>query len=208
MYTVTLSTAEFEADKFIRYINYDGIKRLKNIKPLEILLEKDKNGQEILERKILIQDILKNKQIADNIIANQKEKQAYDNAARFKLEQAYQCETFEEICQAINLGFVVNIGILVGSNFAKVDSEGIAPLPAGGGGGHSMLACGIKQHSKHGWLVKLQNSWGSSFGQGGYCYVRKEHFTSRSKLDCFAFQGVIEDPLDKDPADDVPVVKL
>jgi len=81
MYTVTLSTAEFEADKFIRYINYDGIKRLKNIKPLEILLEKDKNGQEILERKILIQDILKNKQIADNIIADQKEKKAYDNAA-------------------------------------------------------------------------------------------------------------------------------
>ena len=135
-------------------------------------------------------------------------KAAYDNAARFKLGYAYQCNTFEEVCQAISLGFVVNIGILVGSNFTKVDSEGIAPLPNGGGGGHSMLACGIKQHSKYGWLVKLQNSWGSSFGLGGYCYVRKEHFTSRSKLDCFAFQGVIEDHLDQDKTDDVPVVKV
>jgi C1A family cysteine protease len=134
-------------------------------------------------------------------------KAAYDNAARFKLDKAYRCTTFDEVCQALNLGFVVNIGILVGSNFARVDSEGIAPLPNGGGGGHSMLACGLKKHSKYGWLIKLQNSWGSNFGQGGYCYTRKEHYDCYRKLDCFAFQGVIEDPLDKDKTDDVPVVK-
>jgi len=134
-------------------------------------------------------------------------KSACDNAARFKLDKAYRCTTFDEVCQALNLGFVVNIGILVGSNFTRVDSEGIAPLPNGGGGGHSMLACGLKRHNKYGWLIKLQNSWGSSFGQGGYCYTRKEHYECYSKLDCFAFQGVTEDPKDTDKTDDVPVVK-
>lgn len=135
-------------------------------------------------------------------------KSAYENAARFKLEKGYRCTTFEEVCSALSIGFVVNIGILVGSNFSKVDSEGIAPLPNGGGGGHSMLACGLKKHSKYGWLVKLQNSWGTNFGMNGYCYVRKEHFAYYSRLDCFAFQGVIDDPKDPNAQDDVPTVKV
>lgn len=135
-------------------------------------------------------------------------KSAYDNALRYKLDKAYRCTTFEEVCSALNLGFVVNIGIMVGSNFTRVDSEGMAPLPNGGGGGHSMLACGLKYHNKWGWTVKLQNSWGANFGQNGYCYVRKEHFTYYSRLDCFAFQGVIDDPKDPVPQDDVPIVKV
>jgi hypothetical protein len=81
MYTVALSTAEFDPDKFIRYLNYDEIKRLKNLKPIDIILQKDKNGEEIPERKLLIEDILKNKPIADDIIASQKGKYAYVNAA-------------------------------------------------------------------------------------------------------------------------------
>lgn len=141
------------------------------------------------------------------VYKNQLTKSAYDNAARFKLEKAYRCTTFDQVCQALNLGFVVNIGILVGNNFTKTDSEGIAPLPNGGGGGHSMLACGLKKHSKYGWLVKLQNSWGENFGLKGYCFVRKEHFDYYSRLDCFAFQGVIEDPKDPIVQDNVPVVK-
>lgn len=133
-------------------------------------------------------------------------KAAYENAARFKLDQAYKCTSFDQICQALNLGFVVNIGILVGSNFTSVDSEGIAPLSKGGGGGHSMLACGLKYHNKYGWLVKVQNSWGVNFGVNGYCYLRKEAFGGRD-LDCFAFQGVLDDPKDPNTEDDVPVVK-
>ena len=133
-------------------------------------------------------------------------KTAYDNAARFKLDQAYRCTSFDQICQAINLGFVVNIGIYVGNNFANVDSEGIAPLLRTSVGGHSMLACGLKYHSKYGWLVKVQNSWGVNFGINGYCYLRKEAFGGRD-LDCFAFQGVLDDPKDPNTADDVPVVK-
>lgn len=137
---------------------------------------------------------------------NSLNKSAYENALRFKLDKAYKCTSFDQICQAINLGFVVNIGIYVGDNFVNVDSEGIAPLPRGGGGGHSMLACGIKHHAKYGWLVKVQNSWGSNFGNNGYCYLRKEAFNGRD-LDCFAFQGVLDDPKDTNTADDVPVVK-
>lgn len=133
-------------------------------------------------------------------------KEAYDNAARFKLDQAYRCTSFDQICQALNLGFVVNIGINVGDNFTSVDSEGIAPLARGVLGGHSMLACGLKNHPKYGWLIKVQNSWGSNFGIKGYCYLRKEAFGGRA-LDCFAFQGVLDDPKDPNKADDVPVVK-
>jgi hypothetical protein len=86
--------------------------------------------------------------------------QAFDDAKRFKLTEAYKCDTFEEICAAITLGFVCPLGIMVGDNFPNLDSQGVAPLPAGGGGGHCILGMGIKKSSRYGWLIKVQNSWG------------------------------------------------
>jgi hypothetical protein len=86
--------------------------------------------------------------------------QAFENAKRFRLENAFRCPTFNDICSAISLGFICPLGILVGSNFPNVDSEGIAPLPRGGGGGHAILGLGLKKSQRYGWLIKIQNSWG------------------------------------------------
>ena len=127
---------------------------------------------------------------------NQFPQKAFDNAKRFKLSQAYQCPNFETICAAISVGFPVSLGIFVGNNFSNVDANGVCPLPSGqGGGGHCILGCGIKKSAQYGWLIKIMNSWGPRFGNKGYAYIHKGHF-SRMQPDAFAFQSVIDDPQD------------
>jgi hypothetical protein len=135
---------------------------------------------------------------------NQFPQTAYENAKRFKLAQAYRCPDFNSICSAITLGFVTPLGIWVGDNFSQVDSQGVAPVPAGGGGGHCILGVGLKKSARYGWMIKIQNSWGKRFGVNGYAYIHKGHF-QRMQPDAFAIQSVIDDPQDNTPADEVPV---
>ena len=135
---------------------------------------------------------------------NQFPPSAFTSAKRFRLLKAFRCDTFEEICSAISLGFFCPLGIYVGDNFPRVDSDGVAPLPGGGGGGHCILGVGLKKISRYGWCIKIQNSWGKRFGHGGYCYIHKGHF-SRMRPDAFAIQSVSDDPLDGTPQDEVPV---
>jgi hypothetical protein len=136
---------------------------------------------------------------------NQFPQKAFDNAKRFRLVMAYQCPTFESICSAISLGFVCPLGIYVGNNFAQVDANGVCPLPMGGGGGHCILGVGLKKSATYGWLIKIQNSWGTRFGMNGYAYIHKGHF-QRMRPDAFAIQTVTDDPQDSTPTDEVPVV--
>ncbi len=116
---------------------------------------------------------------------NQFPQTAYSAAERFKLVKAYKCANFDEVCQAINLGFCCPLGIMVGNNFPQLDQEGVAPLPNGGGGGHCILGVGLKLSQRYGWLVKILNSWGSRFGQNGFCYLRREAF-QYMQTDAFA----------------------
>lgn len=127
-------------------------------------------------------------------------------AMRFRLSMAFKCGSFDEICQAINLGFATPLGIMVGDNFSMVDSNGVCPLRTSGGGGHCILGVGLKKHPTYGWLIKIQNSWGQRFGVNGYGYLRREHFNQMAP-DAFAIQAAFDDPQDANPDDDVPVVK-
>ena len=137
---------------------------------------------------------------------NQFPQKAFYNAKRFRLEQAYKCDSFEEICSAISLGFVCPLGIYVDQNFSRVGSDGVAPVPSGaGGGGHCILGLGLKKSSRYGWLIKIQNSWGANFGMEGFAYIHNGHF-QKMNPDAFAIQSVIDDPQNSTPAVDVPVV--
>jgi len=53
----------------------------------------------------------------------------------------------------------------------NVTSNGIIPLPSSGIlGGHAMKCIGIKNINSR-WHLILQNSWGTSWGQDGLCYI-------------------------------------
>ncbi len=131
--------------------------------------------------------------------------EAFAQAKRFRLSLAYKCGSFDEICQAINLGFCCPLGIMVGDDFSNVDNDGVCPLRTRGGGGHCILGVGLKRHQRYGWLIKIQNSWGTRFGINGHAYLRREHF-SQMAPDAFAIQAAFDDPQDTNTEDDVPVV--
>jgi len=128
---------------------------------------------------------------AGAMFQNQFPPQAFENAKKYKLVQAYHCSTFEEICSAISLGFFCPLGIFVGDNFSQLDNEGVAPLPNRGGGGHCILGVGLKKSSRYGWIIKIQNSWGANWGMKGYGYLQKDHFRSMNP-DAFAIQSIVD----------------
>lgn len=135
---------------------------------------------------------------------NQFPQDAMTQALRFRLSLAFKCGSYDEICQAINLGFSCPLGIMVGDNFSNVDSDGVAPLRTSGGGGHCILGVGLKKNPRYGWTIKIQNSWGTRFGINGYAFLRKEHFNQMAP-DAFAIQAAFDDP-QSNGEDTVPVV--
>ncbi len=122
---------------------------------------------------------------------------AYVSAARYKVVEAYKCSSFGDILSAISLGFPVVLGIIIGQNFAKVDAEYVCPQTTVMAGGHAMCGVGTKFSKKRNeWLVRILNSWSTSFGDRGYAYLTKDHF--KKYVDAFAIQSlrsnVTEDP--------------
>lgn len=125
-------------------------------------------------------------------------------ASAWKISKAFHCNNFAAIASAITTGFPVPLGIMVGQNFGDLDSEGVSPLPNGGGGGHCILGVGLKK-LRRGWVIKIHNSWGLSWGRGGCSYITNSHFRYMQP-DAFAIQVVTDDPNDNTPEDEVPPV--
>lgn len=122
-------------------------------------------------------------------------------ASKYQAEEIYAAESFEDLGSGMMMDFIPVIGILVGSNFGQLDKNGVAPLPAGGGGGHCLTNCGMVFNTDlKEWVFDTQNSWGTTFGRNGFCYLRQGHYeNSRMPLDAFLIKAV-----KTSPGDDVP----
>ena len=112
----------------------------------------------------------------NQIFKNQYPQSAFDTAKNYKAVEALTCNTFEEICEAVNSGFPTAFGIQVGQNFSRLSSEGVCPPPNMTVGGHALCGIGLKKSSTGDWLLKFQNSWGASWGLRGYAYLSRGSF--------------------------------
>lgn len=138
----------------------------------------------------------------DQIFTRQIPRTATQEAANYKLQEAYVLRTFDDFGTALTLGYTAAIGIMIGENFARLDANGIAPLPVTTIGGHAMGVVGLAKINGQ-WVLLLQNSWGSTFGfGGGFCYITESHTTQM--LDGFAVIVPKESPASGD--DEPPVV--
>lgn len=117
---------------------------------------------------------------------------AYKVASKYKIAKAYHVSTWETLVSEIIRGRNVVHGIMVGANYADLDSNGIAPLPRGGGGGHCQMSYAVR-HINGAWVVDTRNSWGKSFGRNGNCYLTEQHFGRRGSLDAFSVEFVNPD---------------
>lgn len=115
-------------------------------------------------------------------------------AAKYKVREAYSCATYDEICTALQMGWTVSYGIMVGNNFGDLDSNGIAPLPRGGGGGHCLCTYCLKNIGGK-WIIWTRNSWNTSYGQNGECGITEQHMDRPGQIDAFAIQAVVPDAM-------------
>jgi len=114
-----------------------------------------------------------------------------EEAKRFRVLEAWDCPTFDHLASAIQLGFAVNLGVLVGSNF-EPGPDGWVPPRRGGGGGHAMCGVGLLRHPQSGrWGILVANSWGKAWGLGGYGVLDESYFGG-AWTDGWALRGAVD----------------
>jgi len=101
---------------------------------------------------------------------------AKEEAPRFKLADAYRCNTWQETVSALLTGrFYVVYGYMVGNNFGRFDKYGVAGHD-NGPGNHCNMAEGLRKLPDGRWVLDDVNSWGM-WGpfKNGHVYIDKQH---------------------------------
>lgn len=98
--------------------------------------------------------------------------EAYDDAQNNKIIKALNVKgSLEDIKSALSEGYPVAISLKIYDSFEPV--EGFISRPtseeiAGESGNHAMILCGYSEEEK---IFIVRNSWGTRFGDRGYCYI-------------------------------------
>lgn len=129
---------------------------------------------------------------------------AFEEAKRFRILQAYQQKTFDEMASGIMLGRPSVFGVCIGNRFSP-NSEGILPNWDGANvGGHCMVAIGLKSIGGK-WYLEVRNSWSTRWGAAGYCFMPESYFVGqRWGVDAYAIVAATDDP--QSTIDDVPTM--
>jgi hypothetical protein len=116
-------------------------------------------------------------------------------AARFKVDQAYTAATFDELISGIQLGYIAVYGMQVGSNFERFSPDGVAGVSRGSGN-HCMHADGCKRLPNGTWALDNVNSWGPNWGpwKNGRCFLIDKHINGANNSDAYLIKGASEDP--------------
>ena len=93
-------------------------------------------------------------------------------AAKYRILEASECPSFDEMLSAVQIGFPVVFGV----NWA-------------GGGGHAICCVG-KKKSGSSWLAEILNSWGTSYGDGGFGYLTERDCKAITNYGAFAIRSV------------------
>jgi hypothetical protein len=146
------------------------------------------------------------------IYQRQMPSQAKETARRFKIQDAVNTPTWEEVMSAVQRRRAVSFGCSLGNNF-DTNSQGIVPPRRGSVGGHCMCVVGAKTFDSRSvstfasngdaslvgsaqvggvWYAKVKNSWGTRWGMSGYCYMPSSYFGD--VRDAFAPTVHPEDP--------------
>jgi len=101
----------------------------------------------------------------------QREEQLEADAQRYRLEAVPWPIAMDDVKKVLSAGCPVHVSMNTGSAFSDVGRDGVfnaAEAPSGRHGRHAMLVVGYVGN-----FFTLKNSWGTDWGDKGYCYVPK-----------------------------------
>lgn len=119
----------------------------------------------------------------------------YENATRYEAVQFARTPRGRSALAALAQGLPVAFGMSIPGNCYRVAGEtGVMPMPEelpdpGQPSGHAMLLVGYDL-AKEAYLVR--NSWGTRFGENGYCWIPFKVMDAWSRPDHFWTVGAIE----------------
>ena len=99
------------------------------------------------------------------------EEQLEADAERYKLEAAPLPIAIDEVKKVLSAGCPVHVSMNTGATFSDVGRDGVfnaAEAPSGRHGRHAMLIVGYVGN-----FFTLKNSWGTDWGDKGFCYIPK-----------------------------------
>ena len=124
---------------------------------------------------------------------------AKTNAANHKIEIGHALPDWKSLCIAAQLRQPFNFSLSVNGNFNTLDSFG---RPQNHAGAHNHAVCGgmgMKRTATGEWLIKMQNSWGTRWGQNGYCWIGERNVQGWG-WDAYSVVATTVDPTNKPPA--------
>lgn len=113
------------------------------------------------------------------------------SAPEYKIGAYARVSTLDEVKQSVYRDGPVLCGLLVCDSFIAA-KNGFIPIPGEGGvadfirGGHAMAVVGFNDdltHGKHKGYLEVKNSWGTEWGDEGYCWIPYDFFNYQQNGD-------------------------
>jgi uncharacterized tellurite resistance protein B-like protein len=118
----------------------------------------------------------------EELVNEQPNDEAYQEASQFLIEDTALVPTqLDAWKSALAEGYPIIFGISLFRSFDKHRKPGLVPLPSPressreSHGGHAMLAVGYSDQDR---VFIVRNSWGTDWGDEGYCYIPYDYLLS------------------------------
>ena len=120
---------------------------------------------------------------------------AYDEGVNFLIDDSERIEIdLHDMKHCLAEGYPFAFGVILFESFEKVGKDGRVTLPnpetEKSDGGHAMLCVGYSDTDE---VFIVRNSWGSDWGDQGYCYIPYDYMTNSEICgDCWTIRSVTD----------------
>ncbi|MEO1528704.1 MAG: hypothetical protein AAFX06_25055 [Planctomycetota bacterium] len=126
-------------------------------------------------------------------------RRADKEALRFRAHEAFFVNSEQEVVTALVNGICVGIAIHVGRNWQRFDKDGVL-IGDRGVGNHAEHLDDVRYNLEKGrWEFRKHSSHGTSYGDGGFCWITWAHLRVHESHQKYAVPAVIDDPSGDNP---------